>query len=277
MKYSCRYNNNIKDFDNFDEISLIYINEDIKPLVKFIQEHPNKRIVIHITDFKKFQEFDQLPLLKALNVKYPEIDLTLCFDYFQEAKHNISDEVKSFLIQVAPLKFYFNHKITTWDALHMYLNLGVSDILISEQLGFNLQGVRTVCDKYGATVRAIPNVAQSSAGAIDALNKFFIRPEDIPYCEKYIDILEFWGPDSKQNTYCKIYKNKEWFGDISEIIFDLNTPIDNRTIAPIWFKERANCDRRCMKGQKCRMCYTILSLSKTLHDKNFIIRNDKTI
>ena len=47
-------------------------------------------------------------------------------------------------------------------------------------------------------------MAQSSVTEIDPYLKFFIRPNDIELYAQYIDTIEFWGPEDRQDVLFEI-------------------------------------------------------------------------
>lgn len=274
MKYCYRFSNKIKNIDEADEIKIIYGLDQSKELLNFIKKHKETKITLNVRDPKAFFDNKEDKVIKAIVEQNPDADLAICFGYFQPAKE-LDKEMIENLARIAPVKYYFDNTITNWDMLHHYLAHGVTDVCIAEQLGFELPSVKKVCATYGATVRAFPNVAQASVNSSDSLKKFFIRPEDTDYYGQYIDILEFWGPEDRQATYRKIYEQREWFGDLKEIIFGLDISFDSRRILPKWAETRAECGKKCLKGHHCSICEKYLNVSKALEKQGYILKQKK--
>lgn len=89
-------------------------------------------------------------------------------------------------------------------------------------------------------------------------------------------MCEFFGEKEKQDTYYNIYKkDKEWFGNLGEIIIGFNDIIDSRYIIPRFAKKRIKCGRECMKGGPCKICDRIVNLSHNLEEAGLIVKKDK--
>ena len=61
---------------------------------------------------------------------------------------------------------------------------------ICEELGFSLDKISDILHSNNIKVRVIPNICQSSFSETNSLLTFFIRPEDIKYYIKYVDVFE---------------------------------------------------------------------------------------
>ena len=149
-----------------------------------------------------------------------------------------------------------------YDTIDGFLSLGVTDIYIGNQLGFDIQEVAKKVHAAGVSVRIYPNICQSSYPYSDKLTQFYVRPEDIPAYENWVDVCELISFNKSDETLYKIYaKEKKWWGPLKEIIFGLDSDIDNRYIGPefAWF--RTNCRKRCLRDGSCKMCKRIEELS----------------
>ena len=269
MKYCCQYSNKI-NVANFDEISIIYNNEDDQ-LVDFLQKHCNKDIILIIKDIPLFAQTFGYKLLNAIKEKFPELNFSVCLkaiSKFEEA----TDQLKEIMGELK-MPFFTGDVVTNFDQLNYLLELGVSQIYLAEDICFDLRRVKHACDGYNVSLRAFPNVAQSSIKATPPLKKFFIRPEDVQEYADIIDTLEFWGPADRQDILLKIYKKGYWFGDLEPLILDLNLSIDSRCIVDGFARARKTCERKCMKGRRCTICEAIYSISKKLEDQNLIIKH----
>jgi hypothetical protein len=56
--------------------------------------------------------------------------------------------------------------------LYEYLDYGVTDVFITEQLGFEVDKVAEIAHSKNVQVRAFPNVAQSQYEKLDDICKF---------------------------------------------------------------------------------------------------------
>lgn len=269
MKYCYRFNTNLKNIDEADEIKIIYKNQD-KELPAFLEKHSDKRITLTV----EFLTMGDVKLIKAIAEEYPDIDLAICFGNLQRAT-SIPAAITDLLQYLAPIKYYFNMTVSSWEMLHYFISLGVSDVYISEQLGFELPAVKALCSSHGVSIRAFPNVAQSETTNTDPLQRFFIRPEDTDIYAQYIDTFEFWGPDDRQAIFRRIYERKEWGGDLQEIITSLNRRLESPRLVPVWGETRVSCKRGCLADKSCRICQRIANVSEQLEKENLFIKQRK--
>jgi hypothetical protein len=203
--------------------------------------------------------------------KEPDLDITFRFDYYGiPAPH--PQRLIDIIISNG-FTFYFKDYVRDWDTLHGFISLGVSDMMIVEELGFDLIKVSGVAWEHDIQIRVMPNVAQSSWNQTPALKKFFIRPEDVDIYESYVDVFEFFGQKDKQDTYYRIYEiDKKWFGDLSEVIISFDEHLDSRYLLPSFANRRASCGKRCLKGYPCQICEANADLAKVLEENNLLIK-----
>lgn len=271
MKYSLRYYRESKSKEKYDEIIILYENQNIKDLDDFLKKYATQRIVVK-TSFENLIAKELWIEINALIKEHQ--NLAICFDI--SYPRVLTEEETNALAQInAP--YFLSAAATDWDYLHYLINLQVSDVYIAENLGFDLKAVADFVHGANAQVRVYPNIAQSSLPSTPALQKFFIRPEDVEFYEPYIDIFEFYGEISRQDVLLLIYKDiKHWFGNINDIILDLKYDMDSRSLLPLFGKMRVSCRRDCMRGKRaCKLCYAMDDLSKTLIDKGYIFTKKK--
>lgn len=158
--------------------------------------------------------------------------------------------------------------IDNWDELLGFCDLGVSDVFISGELGFDLKRVSEVVHEKGIQIRAYPNVCQSAWGINeDGFKSFYIRPEDIDTYGQYIDIIEFQDFEGRQNILYETYfHSKEWNGNIQELIHGLKKRVNGYYILGSEFgNRRAKCQRKCLKGERgCHLCDSLVELAETI-------------
>lgn len=179
-------------------------------------------------------------------------------------------------LKMNDVPFYFIDAVTSWEQLNSFIECGVSDVLVSSSFAFNIKDIAERCHKWGVKVRAIPNIYQS-AEYNDGSIGFFIRPEAIDLYSKYIDIFELRCLKDVCNTIYEIFAiDKEWYGDISEIITGAPKGIINRNIVELFDIARINCGKKCVRPKNnCNICNTVIRLSKTFTDNNIEYRNNK--
>lgn len=269
MKYCLPYNQYTSGnprINEADEWKIEY-NPNDKTLIDFIEKNSNKRINLCIGNKINLKEETDLKFLQELCERYDNIFIAID-DYSIE---NIN------ILKNSKIKYYFNLLyVTDWDILYECINAKPTDIIIAESLGFELDKVSKILHDKNINIRVFPNVAQSSSKETNDLLKFFIRPEDVSFYENYIDTFEFYDDGKKAIQYFHIYKEKkEWFGKLKEIIIDFNSDLDNKYVLPRFAEKRFSCNKNCIKGGTCRICYNIDSLSKTLDEAGLIIQIDK--
>lgn len=80
------------------------------------------------------------------------------------------------------------------------INTGVSDIFITNDLGFDLDRVSKVAkDNKDIQIRCYLNLSQAYSKNNTGFTDFFIRPEDMNEYSQYINIGEFWMGEEQQN------------------------------------------------------------------------------
>lgn len=273
MKYCITLYRNCPIQDKVDEMIIRYNPKD-ETLFEFIELHNGQRIIIDIGDIDDFLEKSYLNRFLAFKGMKPELKN---WGFRLPPHAAISKAAREKLwqdLQNAEIPFFSKEFVHDWDTLDAYINSAVTDIYITEALGFELDKVAKVVHDAGKQVRVFPNVAQSTAMFwINGIKTFFIRPEDIEFYEPYVDVCEIWAEDQKQVVYYDIYaKDKKWFGPLKEIIIGLKSDIDSRFILPRFAERRIKCGKDCLKGGKCQMCDRIESLSYTLKEAGLLVK-----
>ena len=202
-------------------------------------------------------------------------DVKFLDEIYKEKSYNIAILFETIYPEQIPLEkfstlsipFFFEVGIKDWDRLNELINLGVSDIYITGDLGFNLFNVA----KYVPAdihLRAFVNLCQYDWDNSEGLKTFFIRPEDIDYYGNIIDVFEFFKSVDEQNTLYEIYfHDKEWNGNLREIIKGLKKDLNSYYILGDEFgRTRAECQRKCIKGGNCQMCDRLAELADTLEN-----------
>lgn len=269
MKYCVDYSSKNSVLEKVDEINIDIVNKEITNVVDFAKKYKNQRINLCINDYE--EGINEGFLKAALDVQKENPDLNLVIRIA-----GYSQDLAFILADYPDAKFYFNIWVDDWDRFIGFIEYGVSDIFVCEGLGFELDTAAAVAHEAGVQIRVFPNVAQSKWRGTPSLKTFFIRPEDIGSYEPYVDVCEFFGEKEKQDTYYNIYKkDKQWFGNLGEIIIGFNDIIDSRYIIPRFAKKRIKCGRECMKGGPCKICDRIVNLSHNLEEAGLIVKKDK--
>ena len=281
MKYCARFRNSI-DLTHFDEIIVELRKETFNDILGFLQYHKNQRVIFKLVDKELF-----------LNEKlkhFLRIEQRFYFDYAflfpdmklfesKEAAEKDAELTEKIINKLFEndLPYYFKKIATTIDDVWYLLRLGVSDVIIGEQLGFDLDKIAPTIHSYGVQIRVFPNVCQKPYESCNDIKCFFIRAEDVDIYDKYVDVFEFWGDDKKQDVYRHIYaESKQWIGPLELYIEGFNHPIEGHHILDSFAEARSTCGRACLYGNGCRLCDVYIDLAQTLKDKGLVLVNENT-
>lgn len=275
MDYCLRLepNTNSKWAQTVSELKVRYTNA--LAILNLLKAHPDQRIIIYFLDSKILQDMEQKAII-ALKAEHNLSNFALCLDeahifskYAGDSKQDWLKLLKMFKEESIP--FFFSGFVRDFVTLHYYIDAGVSDVMVTEDICFKLDKVSKICKEKGVKVRVLPNVCQGPLPH-GSIYDFFIRPEDIAIYEPYVDVCEFSFRDEQQDTYYKIYaKDKKWFGNLQEIILGLDEVLDSRFIIKQFAEARVRCGKKCFEGNGCRICERCLSLANTLQEHNIII------
>lgn len=260
MSFCLRFKRDSRHLKTADEIIIKYKHEHIA-IAKFLQEHKNQRIIIDCTEEKNVEEILQI---KKAN---PDLNNYAVLLLLQDQEDTIK-------LREANIPFFFDYHCNSWDTLHGLIKSGVSDIYITDYLGFELDKVSAICKKNNVKVRVFCNVCQSIWRNTDTFHTFFIRPEDVDLYAHYVDVFEFFG-ELKSVTADMLYtiysKDKKWFGPLNEIIVGFHSKLDSRYVLPNFATKRLRCGLSCLKGGNCGMCNHIESMAETLKEKGMYL------
>lgn len=270
MKYCLNYTKESQYVNIVDEIVINYVPNETS-FLDFLKEHSTQKVHMKVwqNQMESFKR-DEIKVLAAIRQQYHDLDF--------EVKLASEDKEAAAALKENNIPFWFSPYVVDWDQFHYYLSLGVCEVIVAEALGFELDKLSKIAHDAHVRVRAVANIAQTRAREYTpAIKKFFIRPEDIIFYEPYIDVCEFYYQSANQgDVFYKVYaKDKEWYGNLRELILDLGEDIDNRGILPTFASRRISCGKKCLKGAQCNICSRYQSLSKTLLDNNIIVKKTK--
>lgn len=169
-----------------------------------------------------------------------DANYTICWEFAGDYdEHIIADKCKEY-----ELNFCFSKPAYTYDVLYGLADIGVSDIFISGDLGFDIDSIKRLKRRYrvwGSTIviRAYPDICQSNWQSMTPELTFWMRPEDQLIYEDAIDVLHSWM-GIKGQVYADVWYNvyaieKKWFGNLNTLINGLvvnDKGIDNRCFTP---------------------------------------------
>lgn len=251
MKSCIEWRKGFKYLPQIDEFNIDFRNKEIQ-LNKFLNLYAkSQRVNIRLPeDYTK----DNIELLEAAYEKGFNIAIILPDIYYTER------------LREHGVPFFLARPATTWDEFRGMLSLGVSDIYIANELGFSLATIAPIAEREVVQIRCYANIAQSSWKFGNGFKDFYIRPEDVDYYSNFVDVIEFYNSIDQQNVLYEVYfKDKEWNGKLREIIKGLTSDIDNYYLLGSEFaKRRVKCEKKCLKGEKCRLCDELSDLADSL-------------
>lgn len=263
---------------NLDTITFL---EDRKNIGEVIVKY-KKSLQENIDIVKEYTQYRIVFLVSAIVVNENNIDeLTLLSNSYKDLVFCAEDFYTAKLMRENGLPMFLDRNAiaTTFDMLVRYCELGVTDVYVGGQLGFSLDKVKYITEKYGVKVRVIPNLAQYSGGNgyidiahMDTINAFWIRPEDINMYEDLIDVIEFAGTDNAQEVFYSIYAiDHSFIGDLKNLIGGM-TSLNNKSLPSEFTENRIDCDKKCL-FDRCHKCFKFQELSKLIDEHSLTIES----
>jgi len=262
MKYCVRYNKNFRYKDIVDEVIYDYTS-DIVDQIQKENWQSWQRIIIDLSVDEKGNE---IPILKM--VQKIHNNMTVMID--------IKNKTLTRELEENELPFFFWNNATTLDTVYSMVQKKVTDIYITESLGFRIKDISEYLKPRGIYLRVFPNIAQYAVGIAKDIPdpcKFFIRPEDTDLYEPFVDVFDFWQISGRESIIFEIYKNKQWAGDLNHLI-NFNEVFHNASIPPQFGEARLNCGQKCML-ERCRICIDAKELSNKFINDNIQIVKKK--
>ena len=268
MKYCINYteHRHFKYMKEVDELEYNYKREDVH-LLDFLNNFSTKRLIIRLNEDILEEDVKRFAKIRE---EFPGVQIAFSLPAFNDyTSRGLFNELKNMGYEV-----FFHSLCNNWETLNVMKDMGVSDIYLVEQMGFEIAAAAAILHPLNINIRTFPNICQTTVntGDIDPIRTFFIRPEDIDAYEDYIDVLEFFNAEKNIETYYKVYaKQGYWYGTLDELIINFNNPIDSRALPTVFGSKRVNCGRRCLKGKTCMLCDRLVELSDTMiaHDMAF--------
>lgn len=256
----------ISNKDKVGEISF-HFSSDLEKMLEIIKQYKDKRIVIDV-DLGVF-DADDLDVAKMLHNAYENIVFRA--DNSHTAKMLKDNSLPFFVSKLLGTAYSF-------DAVVFLCQSGLTDIYVSGELGFSLDKVRNITQKYGTKIRVIPNMAQYSGFSgktevkVEPLTSFWIRPEDLHLYEDLIDVVEFAGEDKIQEILYEIYfLEQKYRGNLSILIAGM-CDLDNANLPKQFTVCRIDCDKKC-HFDRCHKCFKYRALAELIEEKKLEIES----
>lgn len=254
MKSCIEWRKSFPYLDQIDEYNIVFKNKT-KQLLSFLNQYGVEKRVNIILEHPSKSDIELIIELNKTN-KYR---LAACLE---------ADMMFIQMLKEAGVPFYLPTHINSWDALQYAINLGVSDVFITEEMGFDLKRIKKALKGTDIQIRCYANISQTQYPyeGNDGLKGFFIRPEDVDIYSNYVDVIEFYKSTDIQKVLYEVYfKDKKWDGPLMEIIKGLKNPVDNYYILGSDFaKTRVSCKKKCIKTEHCQMCEVVTALALSL-------------
>lgn len=222
------------------------------------------RINIQILDSNSFIENHEIETVK-LAIKKSGCDNVALVISIDAIYNGLLDTIKR-----NHIPFFFLTRVSDYDTLQGLLSYHPISIHITNDLGFDLDTVKKIVKNTDPNIeiRAFANLSQSSWPQATGIKTFFIRPEDIKYYSKWIDVFEFFWDYKQQNVLFSVWAHdKHWFGKLNEIITGYEGDLDNTYLINQNFaSSRVNCRKKCMRGGRCRICSNLEELAKEIKE-----------
>lgn len=259
MKYSLNYDlHNTQDLEDADEIICTIME------LGFLMNKntfKDKTIVLNL-DIKTMEEKEQFfQLLEEITSSFSKVKIKFksleILELIKEAEEKMNINLNK----------YYAYPANNSLELESLCERGMSDVIIAGELLFSKDIVNYYKSNYDVEIRAIPNKAQFSDLMFGSgLRSGWIRPEDLELYSSFIDIIDFKEDDiKKEKIIYSIYaQDKKWDGDLSEIIYGLNTELDSNILEKDFALKRINCNHKCSKDGSCHFCDSYLINSQLL-------------
>lgn len=242
-----------------DELKIKYNPLD-PTLAGFLRCNDKKTIIIDVTDEGGLDDTDRR-LFKGLNEQMTNFKLLIRLENTEDLN----------FVKENNIPFFFCNFATTIDQVYGLMRYSPTDMYICEELGFSLDKISAILHEKNIKVRVFPNICQSSFPGMPSLLKFFIRPDDIPVYEQFVDVFELVTDETRQDTIFKIYKQHKWFGDLNEIIPTFKNSLNSRFLLNDFGVFRAQCGKKCLyKPNSCNICSRLVELAYTFERNNII-------
>lgn len=241
-------------------------------LINFLISNQNKRINLWFKD-----DSFNIDTIITLNKIHEQLYIV-----FRESYPRVKEQVGQLIEN--NIKFYFDMYAANYTDLNFYLSLGCSDVWIWGDLMYNLDVVRSICNKNNCNMRIILNRIPSSLDKPDIKSPFF-RPQDLDLVEQYFDTVEFICGDTDGfdptnydwKTFKVLYRHWferiKWIGELKEINLDIDFDFPCMSMPKNFFVNKLNCDLKCYKDRRCNHCTNYYNTALALREKGLAVND----
>ena len=182
------------------------------------------------------------------------------------------------------VKFFFDASVPAFNKTHLddMMQMGVTDVYIADDLLYNIQETKDICNKAGIGMRLVCNriPATTLDRGLDYKSPLF-APQNRPLLDKYFDCYEFdcgqpydWAKFDV--LYRAWFEREGWNGDLAEINDDLRVSYPLLAIPQSHMEYKLSCKRRCARPHNvCDRCRQYVYTGMTLVDMGAYIKSNK--
>ncbi len=256
MKFSMSSRQTAEYLQKADEIKVQWRDRNIIP--DLFEKYPDATINLtrYFQDSQEEIDWKQISTYNILSKGKFVLGLTMTSEMIEARANNY--------------KFYYLSAIRTFQELNEVADFGVCRIRLGAPLFFQLDKVRKV---YSGPIYAIANMASNDSvfEHKEGVTGLWIRPEDVPTYEPYIELIEFIGNQKQEQALYRIYAEQHaWSGDLGMLVQDLNYPCTNRMVSPELAETRLNCGQKCQENGRCHLCYRMFDLANPEKIRNYL-------
>lgn len=256
--------NNEEINDVISEFNILFFKSRnrLEDLIDFIQTYDTKRINI------EFPEGVHIPILLSITKISGMIYVRLKASDIMSVQELKKNNIRFFFDASLPVYNYTN--------LESFINLGVSDVYISDDLCYDMEEVSKICAAKNVSIRLILNhIPATSLDKSTNPKSPIYGPQDMDVILKYYDMFEFdCGEHYDWAMFDVLYRawfvRKYWHGQLNEINSDVLLDYHNDTIYPNFAEYKMTCGRRCSKraSNPCNKCEQTVALGKEFAGKH---------
>lgn len=219
---------------------------DRKIIPELAEKYPETTIILQLIGA---EEIDWVEIKDYNNLCKGNLICAAAYihELFECASHNI--------------RYYYGFPINTFSELQALKNIGVCYVRLGEGLFFHMPKVKDI----GVPVRIVPNVAYTDGIPRDnGIAGHWVRPEDMLLYQDYVETIEFEDAGvKKEQALFRIYTSQEgWYGDINDLITNLNYSASNKMLPNNITMERIHCGQQCKINGRCQVCFRAFDLAQ---------------
>lgn len=248
MKYCLSSRQTQEYLDQADQMRVQ--RDDINQLFDFLDLKNQKEYIYNLYNSNQSQKDTIENLIRSFSSANEQLILAIInFDELKFIKNELPEKIR----------WFYSIPVNTLEEAEALKNLGSSYIIPNGELAHQLPKLKI----KNIPVRYIPNIAHlDPIPRNDGVIGNWIRPEDLETYSLYIDTIEF-GPQplKREQTLYNLYsKDKEFYGDLSLLVQDLNVPCPNAYLNSSQLEPRLNCGLKCATHD-CTLCHSAFKLA----------------